>query len=528
MYAFLSQPPPPKPKKRTVMPSPKASSYAQISTWASRVQPGSPAPCSPPQMVHRRTSNSSCNCSPNPRRLSSASRRPSITYSHSRKLSGSFTIRTPSSAAAAEYPDLTAIGYTSVFIQFDKTPTTPSPYLRHQQQRNVASSPGAVTPLTSDVFGSIPIPVSVLPTMPQSAKPAKRVGIKRFRSLILRPKKAKQPTTLPPSPTKSSKSKHAVAQRKRAKYAAHPSKHVQPPPSLANDLALMQFMEGGSMEDNVRRVMKVRAKAAGTAADSDLVNPVGDVYRDEKGGIWHDADEEMEYAHLLAENSDDISEWEAEEDETQTTVALGPIVKASSPHTNVYCPLDNLHVACSPMTPPSNSIPSRSILSIPSRPRRSNLSTPHFLLDIEAFAPRSPRTPTFKVSPPSPSHKQRHTRLHPRPRPAPLNLTSSESAYARANAKVALVALQAGRPSKRAAPCVSDNDSADAKTVTADGLSPRSLDKARREFVEDSFMPCVVEKEKEKGSSDAGERKPVKSFGLGVFTRKGWDAWLLR
>jgi len=521
MYAFLSQPPPPKSKKRGVMTSPKASSYAQISTWASRVQPGSPVPCSPPQMVHRRTSNSSCNCSPNPRRLSSASRRPSITYSHSRKLSGSFTIRTPSSAATAEYPDLTAIGYTSVFIQFDKTPTTPSPYLRHQQQHNVASSPGAVTPLTSDVFGNIPIPVSVLQTMPPSPKPAKRVGMKRFRS-ILRSKKAKQPTTLPPSPTKCSKSKqHAVAQRKRAKYAAHPSKHVQPPPSLANDLALMQFMEGGSMEDNVRRAMKVRAKAAGTAADSELVNPVGDVYRDEKGGIWHDADEEMEYAHLLAENSDDSSDWEAEEDETLTTVALGPIVKASSPHTNVYCPVD---VAHSPITPPSNSIPSRSILSLPSRPRRSNLSTPRFLLDIDAFAPRSPRTPTLKVSPPSPSLKQRHTRLHhsrPRPRPAPLNLTSSESAYARANAKVALGALQAGRPSKRATPRVFDNDSADAKTATTDGLSPRSLDKARREFVEDSFMPCVVEKEKENGSSDAGEGKPVKGFGFGVFTRKG-------
>lgn len=237
------------------------------------------------------------------------------------------------------------------------------------------------------------------------------------------------------------------------------------------------------MEDNVRRVMKVRAKAAGAGAtaNSDLAKPIGDVYRDEKGGIWCDADEEMEYTHLLAENSDDISEWEEDEDETHTRVALGPVVKASSPLTNVYCPLDNFQVHCPPNSPPSKSTTSRSILSLPSRPRRCNLSTPRFLLDIDAFAPRSPRAPSFKPKVSSPSLKQSHTR----PRPAPLNLASSESAYARANAKAALVAMNAGKPSRRVVTAAATSGFDD----NGDGLSPISLEKARREFVEDSFRP---------------------------------------
>jgi hypothetical protein len=48
--------------------------------------------------------------------------------------------------------------------------------------------------------------------------------------------------------------------------------------------------------------------------------------------------------------------WLRREDEMQTAVAC-PIVKASSPHTNVCCPLDNLYVLCS-LLPLRRSFPS--------------------------------------------------------------------------------------------------------------------------------------------------------------------------
>jgi hypothetical protein len=88
-----------------------------------------------------------------------------------------------------------------------------------------------------------------------------------------------------------------IAKHKKAKYA-----HLRPPP-LANDLALMQFADGGSMESHIKRVMEAQAKAVGGngggVGGGGVGGGVGDVYRDGQGGIWWDAEEEWEYAHLL-------------------------------------------------------------------------------------------------------------------------------------------------------------------------------------------------------------------------------------
>ena len=82
-----------------------------------------------------------------------------------------------------------------------------------------------------------------------------------------------------------------IAKRKRSKYG-----HFRPPP-LANELAMMQFADGGSLDSHIKRVMEAQAKAAGGSGGANV--GVADVYRDEHGGIWWDEDEELEYAHLL-------------------------------------------------------------------------------------------------------------------------------------------------------------------------------------------------------------------------------------
>ena len=108
------------------------------------------------------------------------------------------------------------------------------------------------------------------------------------------------------SRSKSQPSAMTIAKRKRAKYA-----HVRPPPPLANELAMMQFADGGSLESHIKRVMEAQAKA--TAGSGGLNVGIADVYRDEKGGIWWDADEEMEYAHLLDGLDREKAERDAEE-----------------------------------------------------------------------------------------------------------------------------------------------------------------------------------------------------------------------
>lgn len=474
MYPFLTQPPR---KQRRVPPPLKSSTlthpYASISAWASTVHPGSPAPCSP---VRRPSTASS-------RRRASLSRAPSASQ------------RTPVSATGEYQSDLTAVGYTSLFVYFDKTPTTPSPF----KSRN-GNTAGVPTPLTSTVFGNIPIPpVPPLPAQSTSPKPAKRAGLSRFRSLsILRSKKSKHAAQLGivSSPVKSPKvESSAIAHRKRAKYTGKKASAKPPAPSLANELALLQFMEGGTVNDNVNRLMGERAKAAGRGAQN---RPgVEGVYRDAKGGIWYDADEEMEYAHLLGpedneREGEDQNEALVDKMEDDFVVLIGPVVKAASPNTNVHYPSTPTSNGSTRSSPVSSRMfaahPKQALLALPCRPRRNlrrpslskayaHLSnTPAYLIDIDAFAPRSPNnTRTRGSSVPDKKH---------RPRPAPLQLTSSQSAHARANAKVALVTLNAGKsvkgpvsPLKTPAP------------VT--GLSPSSLDRARREFVEDSFQPTI-------------------------------------
>ncbi|KAJ7272697.1 hypothetical protein B0H12DRAFT_1215786 [Mycena haematopus] len=211
---------------------PRRRSNSAIASWAAKVQPGSPAPRSP--------------------------RRSSV-------CSASFVlVDTPS----VKDFDLTNLGYSSVFVQFPITPSTPSPF-----------HPKAPT----HPFAHIP-----LPPVPASP-PAKRRALKHFRSLsALTRTRAKSVSSAPMPPTPAPKSPNPSAARKKAQY-----KSARPAP-LANELAMMQFADGGSLESHAQRVMAAQARAAGPGVG------VGAVFRDANGGFWWDEDEEWEYAHLLA------------------------------------------------------------------------------------------------------------------------------------------------------------------------------------------------------------------------------------
>src|SRR5262245_36697479 len=129
-YAFLAHPPPQKKRPTKALPSPptidtsfrvRSNTFTSIASWASRVQPGSPAPCSP----CRRPSLSGRRPSINRGRRSSATsiRIPSASFLSfvDTPTSGQKTT-TPSSKDFQ--PDLMSLGYTSAFIHLHRAPAS--------------------------------------------------------------------------------------------------------------------------------------------------------------------------------------------------------------------------------------------------------------------------------------------------------------------------------------------------------------------------------------------------------------------
>ncbi|TFK39741.1 hypothetical protein BDQ12DRAFT_711850 [Crucibulum laeve] len=486
-FSFLARPPPPPQKKRPTQPLPptpvavplplaatpphptrrRSNTFSHITSWAAQIQPGSPAPRSP----HRRPSVSS-------------SRRPSITrhgrrpsISHTRASSSSFNhlIETPRTATpSAKDFDLTALGYTSVFLHLPKTPSTPSPFLQRH-------APGPVPPKSPALASASPyahIPIPPIPTSP----PANKRTIKRFRSLtLLRPRSKSNASTMPPSsPTKKAAQKSSKAQicsativkRKKAKYA-----YVKAPPPLANELALMQFADGGSMESHAKRVMEHQARqAAGSHVNAGMA--VGDVFRDGKGGMWWDQDEELEYAHLLGGdqqqaipmNEDEDMPWvefdedgEEKENEAVAIVGLASGEDRRGSVSTQDSDLDPTYIV-EEQQPDDAVLSSRkigmSVLSLPSRPRRAakHLRKPEFMIDVAAFGPRSPNR-VFAFAPKSPvgnAHAVQKPKGKARRRPAPLKLAPLGPALK--------------KPTN----------------------SPVDADRVRKDFIEDSFAPSPL------------------------------------
>ncbi|KIN97044.1 hypothetical protein M404DRAFT_32641 [Pisolithus tinctorius Marx 270] len=462
-YAFLAHPPPPKKRPAQPLPSPPSqhkyqaaavppvsgfrrpsSTFAAITAWATHVQPGSPASLSPrsPRSPRRRPSLG-------------RGRRPSITSV--RVTSGSFLNIAPTptttygtTPSIADFkPDLTAVGYTSVFLQLPNTPLS-------------AAVSFSVHPNQPVVPKAVPVPPAPCQT---TNKPR---GLTRFRSLsVLRPR-TRSKSAAPSSPTKmkakAAATSAAIMKRKKAKYAA-----MRPPP-LANELALMQFADGGSMNDNVRRLMEAQAKAAGGMG-------VSDVYRDGEGGIWWDREEEWEYAHLLAGGSETGAhgtgelQWVTFGGESSPSALgidgeerRGSVSTQDSdldPHYIVqptdHLDVDDLATFGSAVPPLDLRKPAMSVLALPSRPRRTakHLRKPDYLVDV-AF-PRvslSPRSPKFGSSAFTSVGKIKSDRKA-RKRPAPLKLMPSSPPLK--------------KPSN----------------------SPGELDRGRREFLSSSFEPPI-------------------------------------
>ncbi|KAH7921207.1 hypothetical protein BV22DRAFT_1096910 [Leucogyrophana mollusca] len=437
VYAFLSFPPPPPPqKKRPTQPLPspppaykptapaparrRSSTFSAIASWASHVQPGSPASLSPR--------------SPRRRPSIGRGRRPSITSV--RATSGSFLniVETPTTAhrtgttpSVRDFKaDLTAVGYTSVFLQLPNTPIS-------------ATLPITLTTRTGDKR----IPVPAVPGSP-TRKPR---TLSRFRSLSVL-KRGRSKSAAPSSPighkmkTKEISSA-AIVKRKKAKYAMRPA-------PLANELALMQFADGGDMDSHIKRVMEQQAKAI---AGPGRVAGVSDVYRDGEGGVWWDQEEEWEYAHLLggddgnAHGTGDLQWVTFGEATSPSVVRVGETEErrgsVSTQDSDLdpryivqptdHLDADDLAVFGSALAPIATRKPGMSVLSLPARPRRAakHLRKPDFLVDA-AFSralssPKSPKfaTTTFSGAPANkPKGKARR-------RPAPLTLSPPSPALKR-------------------------------------------------------------------------------------------------
>lgn len=436
LYPFLTQPPPQKKRPTQPLPSPPAQAPASpvrpplgrrrsatigaIVAWRTEVHPGSPAPYSPrrsPSVFSvRRTSNS---------------RRPSM--NSGRVPSGSFfhfgDASTPASRftltpSAGDFPtDLAALGYTSVFVRFPGTPVSPDQC-------------GATYKTSS-------------PTLPRSPAKDTRRGLKHFKSLTslktARRARSRAPPSPPFSPVKASAearrsralSNAAVAKTKKSKYAK-----LRPAP-LNNDLALAQFMDGGHLEDHVKRYAELQAKAAGAVkVDGQLVG-VGDVWRDGEGGIWRDQDEEWEYAHLLG-GDEDFCEGEVQwvpfssptlhEDAHRASLSTqdSDLSARYAMHAETDAH-DDLAVFGGALLPTTLIKPGMSVLAIPARSRRAakHLRKPEFLLDVfpvprspPAPGTRSPRIAAFHAGAARPKGKARR-------RPAPLTLVPQSPARQR-------------------------------------------------------------------------------------------------
>ncbi|KIK99134.1 hypothetical protein PAXRUDRAFT_132718 [Paxillus rubicundulus Ve08.2h10] len=465
IYPFLAHPPPQKKRPNQPLPSPPSYATSQaaasatptpptrgprrrsntlsvIAAWAAHVQPGSPASLSPrsPRSPRRRPSIG-------------RGRRPSITSV--RATSGSFLniIPTPTTAYGTTpsirdfKADLTAVGYTSVFLQLPNTPISATVSL-------------AARPRSLKAGKNI--------TVPPPSPTRKSRGFTRFRSLSVLKSRGKSKSAAPSSPTnmkaKAAASSAAIVKRKRAKYARRPA-------PLANELALMQFADGGNMDDNIRRVMEAQAKAAGGTG-------VADVYRDGEGGIWWDQEEEWEYAHLLAEgeegnahatgelqwvtfgggdSSPSVGDNAGEERRGSVSTQDSDLDPRYIVQPTDQLDADDLAVFGSALAPLATRKPAMSVLSLPARPRRAakHLRKPDFLVDV-AFSriPISPKSPKFASSTFMGAGVSK-PKGNARRRPAPLKLSPPSPALK--------------RPTN----------------------SPVDADKVRKDFLDASFEPVV-------------------------------------
>ncbi|KAL0570027.1 hypothetical protein V5O48_011935 [Marasmius crinis-equi] len=254
----------------------RSSTFTAITNWASLVQPGTPAPLSP---VKRRRPSLH-------RRIASSSTSPSF-------------LLTPTAAKpVTPNVDLTTLGYTSIFVRLPVTPETPSPFRSREPvfpevpaksgkglkkiksmgilRRNRAKS------VVGDATGTSST-TSTTTSRPRPRSRSRSGSISPTKPTLKRPGHVKSKSVSATTPTKS---------RSRANKT-----HPPLPPALQNELLLMQFTGGGTLEANAQKLMKERSKAHGAGPAA-----VDTVYRDENGVMWLDEEERVEYQSLIPNN----------------------------------------------------------------------------------------------------------------------------------------------------------------------------------------------------------------------------------
>ncbi|KAJ4474850.1 hypothetical protein J3R30DRAFT_3503620 [Lentinula aciculospora] len=155
----------------------------------------------------------------------------------------------------------------------------------------------------------------------------------------------------------------------KSKSSAKPAPQ-QLPPSLASELLMMQFMGGGSIERNAKRIMEQQARDIAPAGrthhhhhsehhhsvlhhhdqrrrksrpPTDTRLPLGEAYRDERGNMWWDENEAAEFRGLLTPTQHERSQGWVNYDPfgavspTSTTFA-----GSSIPHSHHATPYPNV------------------------------------------------------------------------------------------------------------------------------------------------------------------------------------------
>ncbi|KAJ3770537.1 hypothetical protein FB446DRAFT_743902 [Lentinula raphanica] len=390
------------PEQRTPYRRRRSSAFASIKNWALAVQPGSPAPNSP---------NNSANISPGTksRRSSISAARDFISrktgISHQRAASNSSVALLLERSDLTPPPfDLTQLGYTTTFLPRTYSPLSPPAFLLSDQD---PSSKAATTRKGSS----------------KSLKRIKSLGMLSKRNQ--RPSGAsaaavesKEPASRPRSHTRS---KSALA----SAHTRKPVNHPPLPPTLASELLMRQFFDGGSLETHAKRVMEEQARqGAAAGSQKGATYPVGTPYRDENGMLWQDEDERLEREALLSDAG--IPESPAREWTTFSPVGkpdLSPVLPGMALGVGAGSESEERRGSFASMTSSLSMSP-------------QNLVTP---ADVSSYAPPSPASDNSMRSPVSPTatlstitgmaaatgsmaQNKRNRR-----RPAPLRLNSSGS-----------------------------------------------------------------------------------------------------
>ncbi|KAJ4468856.1 hypothetical protein J3R30DRAFT_3304473, partial [Lentinula aciculospora] len=155
-------------------------------------------------------------------------------------------------------------------------------------------------------------------------------GLKRIKSLgMLKRNRRKSVSAMATEPREAASRLRSHTRSKSALASAQKKSSTHPPlpPTLASELLLRQFTDGGSLERHAKRVMEEQAREAAPAGfRKGNVLPVGTLYRDEKGMLWQDEDEWLEREALLSPGTPDSPAREWITFNTTGNVNLSPVL----------------------------------------------------------------------------------------------------------------------------------------------------------------------------------------------------------